>query len=206
MHAADAAGARGRRRAPTSSGRCAAATCSCTTRTTRSRRRSRRSSSRPPATRTCSRSSRRCTAPAATRAGIVASLVKAAEAGQAGGRARRAEGALRRAGEHRTGPHAGGGGRARRVRPRRAEDARQDPARRAPGGRRHPPLLPRRHRQLQPEDRDDSTRTSGCSRPTPSSAPTSRELFNHLTGYSRQGEYRRLLVAPDAPARRRCRS
>ena len=28
------------------------------------------------------------------------------------------------------------------------------------------------------------------------------ELFNHLTGYSRQGEYRKLLVAPDAPARR----
>ena len=27
------------------------------------------------------------------------------------------------------------------------------------------------------------------------------ELFNHLTGYSRQGGYRKLLVAPDAPAR-----
>ena len=106
-------------------------------------------------------------------AGIVASLVEGRRSGQAGRRARRAEGALRRAGEHRTGPHAGAGGRARRVRPRRAEDARQDPARRAPGGRRHPPLLPRRHRQLQPEDRDASTRTSACSRSTPSSAPTS---------------------------------
>ena len=45
------------------------------------------------------------------------------------------------------------GRRARRLRPRRAEDPRQGAARRAPGGRRHPPLLPHRHRQLQPQDR-----------------------------------------------------
>ena len=44
----------------------------------------------------------------------------------------------------------------------RPQDARQDPPRRAPGARRHPPLLPRRHRQLQPEDGHDSTRTSAC--------------------------------------------
>ena len=37
----------------------------------------------------------------------------------------------------------------------------------------HPSLLPRRHRQLQPQDRHDSTRTSACSPPTPTSAPTS---------------------------------
>ena len=96
------------------------------------------------------------------------------------------------------------GGRPRRVRPGRPEDARQDPARRAPGGRRHPPLLPRRHRQLQPEDRARSTRTSACSPPTPSSAPTSPSCSTYLTGYSRQRRYRKLLVAPvDAAARAR---
>ncbi len=79
-------------------------------------------------------------------------LVHAAAAGQAGRGARRAEGALRRAGEHRAGPRPRGGGRARRVRPRRAEDPRQDPARRPPGRGRRPAVLPRRHRQLQRPD------------------------------------------------------
>ena len=40
-------------------------------------------------------------------------------------------------------------GRARGLRPGRAEDPLQDRAGGAPGGRRHPPLLPHRHRQLQ---------------------------------------------------------
>ena len=61
---------------------CSRATCSCTTRTTRSRPRSRRSSSRPPATRTCSRSSRRSTAPPAPTAGSSRSLINAAEQGK----------------------------------------------------------------------------------------------------------------------------
>ena len=86
-------------------------------------------------------------------AGIVAVARQGGRARQAGGGARRAEGALRRAGEHRAGAHARASRRARRVRARRPEDPRQDPARGAPGGRRHPALLPRRHRQLQPEDR-----------------------------------------------------
>ena len=82
------------------------------------------------------------------------SLIRAAERGQAGGGARRAEGPLRRAGQHRAGPDAlekagvhvvyGLVG---------PEDPHQDHARRPRGGRRHPPLLPHRHRQLQPEDR-----------------------------------------------------
>ena len=92
---------------------------------------------------------------------------------QAGRRPRRAAGALRRAAQHRLGPAARGGRRPRRLRRRRAEDALQDVARGAPGGRRDPPLLPRRHRQLQLATRPASTRTSGCSPPTPSSARTS---------------------------------
>ena len=82
LHAADAAGARGRRRSRRAGGRCATATCWCTTRTTRSARRSKRSSTKPRATPRSSRSSRRCTAPAATRPASSQSLVKAAEAGK----------------------------------------------------------------------------------------------------------------------------
>ncbi len=44
-------------------------------------------------------------------------------------------------------------GRPRRLRHRRAEDARQAVPRRPAGGRGAAPLLPRRHRQLQPQDR-----------------------------------------------------
>ena len=160
--------------------------------------RSRRSSSRPRATtRTCSRSNRRSTAPAATRAAIVASLVKAAERGQAGRGAGRAEGALRRAGQHRTGPRAGGG--RRRTSSTGSSGLKTHAkiaARRAPGGRRHPPLLPRRHRQLQPQDRARIYEDLGLLSSDPELGADLSELFNHLTGYSRPGEYRRLLVAP----------
>ncbi len=72
---------------------------------------------------------------------------------QAGGRAGRAQGPVRRGGQHHLRPRARAGGRARRVRGRRAEDPREDLARRATRGRRHPPVRPRRHRQLQPEHR-----------------------------------------------------
>ena len=51
------------------------------------------------------------------------------------------------------GPGAGAGRLPRRLRPGRAEDALQDRAGGPPGARRAPPLLPHRHRQLQPEDR-----------------------------------------------------
>ena len=78
---------RRRRRLPvattsTSSGPCAAATCYCTIRTTPSARASRPSSTRPRATPTCSRSSRRSTEPVVTKPASSASLVKAAEAGK----------------------------------------------------------------------------------------------------------------------------
>ena len=74
-------------------------------------------------------------------------------AGQAGGLHGRAEGPLRRGGEHPVGEVAGGGGRPRRLRHPRAEDPRQGDPRRPPGGRQGAPLRPHRHRQLQPEDR-----------------------------------------------------
>ena len=73
--------------------------------------------------------------------------------GQAGRRAGGDQGAVRRAGQHPVGARAGALGRARRLRARRPQDALQDLPGGAPGGQPHPPLLPHRHGQLQPEDR-----------------------------------------------------
>ena len=71
-------------------------------------------------------------------------------AGQAGGGAGRAQGALRRGAQHRLGTRAGARRRARRARLPGAQDARQVRARGAPRARRHPPLRAHRHRQLPP--------------------------------------------------------
>ena len=94
-------------------------------------------------------------------------------AGQAGRRAGRAEGPLRREEQHRLGPRAGEGRRPRRLRARGPQDPHQDHARGARGGRRHPPLLPRRHRQLQPEDRPPLRGPRPAHRRSARSAPTS---------------------------------
>ena len=66
---------------------------------------------------------------------------------------RRAEGALRRAPQHRVVARPGAGGRARRLRLPRPEGAREDDARRPARGRRAPAVRPRRHRQLPRRDR-----------------------------------------------------
>jgi polyphosphate kinase len=112
-----------------------------------------------------------------------------------GGGPRRGEGPLRRAGQRHLGPGAGAGRRARRLRPRRAEDALEDGARGAPGGRGHPPLLPRRHRQLQRAHRPPLRgRRPPDLRPEIGADLT--QLFNYLTGYGRQERFRKLMVAP----------
>ena len=72
---------------------------------------------------------------------------------QAGPRPGRDQGPLRRAGQHQVGAQAGGGRLPCRLRPRRPEDPLQAVAGGPPGGRHAAPLLPRRHRQLPPEDR-----------------------------------------------------
>ena len=92
---------------------------------------------------------------------------------QAGARARRDQGPLRRAGQHQLGAQAGAGRRPRRLRHRRAQDALQAQPRRPPGVRRAAPLLPHRHRQLQPARPPASTRTWACSPATRWSARTS---------------------------------
>ena len=72
---------------------------------------------------------------------------------QAGRRPRRDQGPVRRGGQHHLGPLAGAGRLPRRLRAGRPEDALQDGAGGPPGARRAAPVLPHRHRQLQPEDR-----------------------------------------------------
>ena len=56
---------------------------------------------------------------------------------------------------------------------------------RAPRARRHAPLLPHRHRQLQPQDRPDVRGHRAADRRSRIGADVT-ELFNFLTGYSRQ--------------------
>ena len=71
---------------------------------------------------------------------------------QVGHRRRRAEGALRRSGQHPLGARSGKRRRACRLRLHRAEDARQARHHRAARGHRARQLLPHRHRQLPPAD------------------------------------------------------
>ncbi len=87
---------------------------------------------------------------------IVDALVRRGAGGQAGGGRRRAEGQVRRAGQHHLGAQAGGGGLPRRVGDRRPEDPLQAGAGGEGGaGRLAAPLLPHRDRELSPQDRPD---------------------------------------------------
>ena len=152
----------------------------------------------------CSRSSRRSTAPPAPRAGIVALAGQGRRAGQAGGRAGRAEGALRRAGEHRTGPRARGGGRARRVRARRAEDARQDRcsscARRPTASGATATSAPATTTRRPPTLYEDI----GLLTADPDLGADLTDLFNHLTGYSRPGRLPQAARRAGRRCARRC--
>ena len=133
---------------------------------------------------------------------LVDRLITAARPRQAGGGAGRAEGAIRRAEQHRVGDAARGGRRARRLRRAGSEDALQDlPGRAAGGGRRSgatctsPPATTTARRRT-------SIPTSACSPRNPRIVADVSELFNYLTGYSNQTDYRELLVAPVALRRR----
>ena len=94
-------------------------------------------------------------------------------AGQAGGLPRRAEGALRRAAQHRVVARARAGGRPRRPRLPGHEDPREDDARRPARGRRPAALRPHRHRQLPRRDGAPLRGRRASSRPTRRSPPTS---------------------------------
>jgi polyphosphate kinase len=117
-------------------------------------------------------------------------------AGQAGGRPGRAQGPVRRGQQHRVGTRAGEGRRPRGLRARRPQDPHQDHAGRPRGARGHAPLLPRRHRQLQPED-GPLYEDIGLLTCDPEIGSDLTHLFNFLTGYARDVNYKKLLVAPN---------
>ena len=87
-------------------------------------------------------------------------------------------------------------GRPRRVRPDRPEDALQDAARRPARGQRAAPLRPHRHRQLQHPDGSRTYVDLGLFTCRPEIGEDVSDLFNILTGLSRQRTFRRLIVAP----------
>ena len=100
---------------------------------------------------------------------------------QAGAGAGRDQGALRRGRQHRLGPQARTRRRARRLRHRRPQDPLQAHRSRPPGAGRPQALLPRGHRQLQPEDRPPvhgprpaHLRPGGRSGPDPPVQPAER--------------------------------
>ena len=107
-------------------------------------------SRRPPTTPTCSRSSRRCIARAPARRSSQPAARRRAQ--QAGDRARRADGAVRRGAQHPVGARARGGGRARDLRRPRLQDAREDLPDRQAHAAGAAALRASRHRQLQRAD------------------------------------------------------
>ena len=133
---------------------------------------------------TWSRSSRRSTAPATT-VPIVARADRGGRGRQVGHRAGRAEGALRRGGQHPLGARSGARRRAGRLRLHRAEDPRQAVAGGAPRGRRSSrTYVPFRHRQLSPGHRAHLHRPVASSPPIRCWRATRRRCFNYITGYA----------------------
>ena len=126
---------------------------------------------------------------------IIKSLIRAAERGKQVAALVELKARFDEAANIVLGQGAGGGGRPRRLRPGRAEDPHQDRARRARRGRRDPPLLPHRHRQLQPED-GQLYEDLGLLTSDEQIGADLTQLFNFLTGYGRNVRYRKLLVAP----------
>ena len=115
--------------------------------------------------------------------------------GQAGRRAGGDQGAVRRAGQHPVGARAGALGRARRLRARRPQDALQDLPGGAPGGQHI-----RRYCHIGTGNYNPKTarlyEDLGVLTADPAIGEDLTDLFNALTGYSRQTSYQSLLVAP----------
>ena len=109
---------------------------------------------------------------------------------------RRAEGALRRAAEHRVVTGARACGRPRRLRLPEPEDPREGDARRASRGGRAAPVRAHRHRATTTPSPPASTRTSGCSPPIRRSPRTSPTSSTTSPASAVPNAFRKLLVAP----------
>ncbi len=126
---------------------------------------------------------------------VVDALIAAAQAGKQVVVLVEVQGPLRRAGQHRLGPDAGAGRLPRRLRPGRAEDPLQDRmVIRQEGGqlRRYCHIGTGNYHPKTARIYEDF----GLLTADPDVGSDLTDLFNVLTGYSRQTGYRRLLVAP----------
>ena len=188
-------GASRSRRTATCSPRSPRPTSSSSTRTTRSRRASRRfvrAAAKDPGRRDAEDDR----VPHEPRLGARAGPDRGGRERQAERLHRRAEGALRRAAQHRVGALARAGRRPRRLRLPGPEDPREDDARDPARGRRRssatstsaPATTTRRPR--------GSTRTSGSSPPTRTSPPTSPTSSTSSPASAGRSAFRKILVAP----------
>ena len=135
--------------------------------------------------------------PHVRRLGARAGADRGGRARQAGGLPRGAEGALRRAPQHRLGARARGGGRARGARAAGAEDAREGAAGGAPRGLAACATTCTSGPATTTPRRRACTRTSGCSPATAGSAPTWRSCSTRSPARRARPEYRKAVVAPD---------
>ena len=106
-----------------------------------------------------------------------------------------APGAVRRSRQHHAGKDAGAGRRPRRLRDRRAEDASEESAPSSDGRPAGSAVRPTSGRELQLEH-GSLYEDIGLLTADPDLGADLTDVFNLLTGYSRQRNYRRLLVAP----------
>ena len=127
-------------------------------------------------------------------------VVPALDRGRRGGQAerlpRRAQGALRRAPQHRVVARARAGGRPRRLRLPQPQDPREDDARRPARGRPAAPLRPHRHRATTTRVTARLYEDFGLFTADEDIAADVADLFNYLTGFGRPQRFRKLLVAP----------
>ena len=126
---------------------------------------------------------------------LVPGPIRAAERGKQAVCMVGAQGALRRAGQHRLGALARAGRRPRGLRAPVAQDPRQVHPDHPPRGRRRAPLRARRHGQLPPDHCAPVHRLRPADLRRPDRLRRGRDV-HQLTGFARPQRFRRVLIAP----------